>query len=185
MIILLKAVLSKKDLTQIPEYYGYVSDLLCDRNIRHLADYSHHCGTTRLQHSLNVSYYNYKLCRLFKLDAKAGARAGLFHDLFFYNCHEHTKEHIERWHIVRHPKIAFYNTCELYPVSIKESDMILNHMWPLTPRFPRYREGYVITLVDKFCAVAEVMTYLCSKSVSKLKLASALTLMLLVKLHLH
>ena len=42
---------------------------------------------------------------------------------------------------------------------------------PLSPRFPRYRETYVITLVDKFCAVAEVMTYFLSVGFRGFRLA--------------
>jgi len=32
-------------------------------------------------------------------------------------------------------------------------------MWPVTIRFPRYAESYIITLVDKYCATMEVSAY--------------------------
>lgn len=181
---MLKAVLSKKDLTAHEEYFSCVSDLLGDKGVQSLSQFPHHKGTTRLQHSVNVSYYNYKLCRMLRLDARSAARAGLLHDLFFYDWREHERVQGEGWHGVGHPKIAFFNASEMFSINEREGDMIANHMWPLSPQLPRYRETYVITVVDKFCAAAEVMTHLCSVSGTKLRLAEAVTIMLLVKLHL-
>ena len=189
---MLKAVLSRKDLSENEGYFHLVRDLLADKNVLRLAQFSHHSGTTRLQHSLNVSYYNYKLCHLLHLDERAGARAGLLHDLFFYDRREHTPVEGEGWHGVGHPKIAFFNASELFELSQVEGDMIANHMWPLTPRLPRYRETYVITLVDKFCACAEVISHFLSLAVKsfhfagqKLRGAEVFALMLLIRLTLR
>ena len=33
--------------------------------------------------------------------------------------------------------------------------MIIKHMWPVTPALPKYKETFVITLVDKYFAAAE------------------------------
>lgn len=182
---MLKAVLSRKDLSENENYFQLVSDLISDKNVQRLAEFSHHSGTTRFQHSLNVSYYNYKLCRLFHLDERAGARAGLLHDLFFYDRHDHVPVEGEGWHGVGHPKIAFFNASELFGISQVEGDMIANHMWPLSLRFPRYRETYVITVVDKFCACAEVLTHFFSVAGKRVRCAEAFALMLLVRLTLH
>lgn len=182
---MLKAILSKKDLSKQQGFMDCIQDLLVDKNVRHLMDFSHHSGTTRFQHSLNVSYYNYKVCSFFGLDARSGARAGLLHDLFFYDRKEHTPVKGEGWHGIGHPKVAFFNACDLFPINQREGDMIINHMWPLSPRFPKYRESYVITLVDKFCAVAEVLTHACSLSRRKFKLAEVFALTLIVRMTLH
>lgn len=42
-------------------------------------------ATSRFQHSLNVSYYSFIICRKFGLDAYSAARAGLLHDLYYYD----------------------------------------------------------------------------------------------------
>ena len=63
--------------------------------------------------------------------------------------------------------------------------MIVNHMWPLSPRLPRYRETYVITLVDKFCAVAEVMTHFFSAGFRRFRLAETFALVMLIRMTLH
>lgn len=167
-----KAVLSKKDLSKCSEYYSCVTDLLNDRNVQRLSAFRHHIGTTRFQHSLNVSYYNFLLCRFLHLNARAAARAGMLHDLFFYNRKNHEK--IERSHASEHSKIAFFNASEMFSISELEGDMIINHMWPMTKSLPRHRETFIITLVDKFCAVAEVLTSALHVTGTKFRVAVAL-----------
>ena len=153
---MLKAVLSKKDLSELDDFYGCISDLLESRSVEHLKDFSHHLGTSRFQHCLNVSYYNFLICRKLGLDAKSGARAGLLHDFFFYNRQDKTAVNIKGPHVSVHPIVAFENACDHFPINELEGDMIVCHMWPLTKNFPRHRESFVITFVDKFCAVAEI-----------------------------
>ena len=155
---MLKAILSRKELTENSEYYSYIRDLLASSDVMSLREHPHHIGTSRFQHSLNVSYYNFKLCRLFHLNAKAAARAGLLHDLFFYDRKTHEK--ICNGHCAEHANIALYNASMRFSISELEGDMILNHMWPMTPRLPRHAETFMITLVDKFCASAELTAYL-------------------------
>ena len=155
---MLKAILSNKDLTENREYYSCIRDLLNCGDVMRLGEFSHHIGTSRLQHSLNVSYYNFRLCRLFHLDARAAARAGLLHDLFFYDRKTHSR--IQDGHCAEHANIALYNASMLFPISELEGDMILNHMFPMTLRLPRHAETYVITLVDKFCATAELSAHI-------------------------
>lgn len=154
---MLKAILSNKELTENREYYSYVRDLLNCGDVMRLCEYPHHIGTSRFQHSLNVSYYNFKLCRLFHLDAKAAARAGLLHDLFFYDRKTHKK--IRNGHCAEHANIALYNASMRFSISELEGDMILNHMFPMTLRLPRHAETYMITIVDKFCASAELTAH--------------------------
>ena len=175
-----KAILSHKDLSLESEYYSYVRDLLSDRTVLSLGNFRHHIGTTRFQHSLNVSYYNFRLCKLLHLNARSAARAGLLHDLFFYDRKNHEK--IMRSHSEEHAVTALYNASEMFPINELEGDMIINHMWPMTRRLPRHRETYIITLVDKFCAVAEVMVSALSFTRRKMKYASAFAIMLMLNL---
>lgn len=177
-----RAVLSKKDLSKHEEYYSYVSDLLDDKSVLSLGEFRHHIGTTRFQHSLNVSYYTFLLCRFFRLNAKSAARAGLLHDLFFYD--RHTHERVANSHPAEHANIAFYNASQMFSISELEGDMIINHMWPMTRHLPRHRETFMITLVDKFCAVAEVMTFAMRKTGSKVKLAGSFAVMMILRLTL-
>ena len=55
---MLHAIGSGKELTKM-QYYALVSDILEDEAVQRLQFFRHHRFTTRLQHSINVSYYNY------------------------------------------------------------------------------------------------------------------------------
>ena len=50
-----------------------VADILEHADVQALKQFRHHHYTTRFQHSLNVSYYNYLLCRFFHWDAVSAA----------------------------------------------------------------------------------------------------------------
>lgn len=171
-----KAILSAKDLSREEEYFGCVSDLLNNKTVLSLGNFRHHIGTTRFQHSLNVSYYNFKLCKLLRLNARSAARAGLLHDFFFYDRRDHEK--IFGSHAEEHAVMALYNASQMFPITELEGDMIVNHMWPMTFHLPHYRETFVIQFVDKFCAVAEVMISAFQYMGKKKRLAASFGLML-------
>ncbi|MGN0678762.1 MAG: HD domain-containing protein [Oscillospiraceae bacterium] len=177
-----KAILSRKNLSDVDEYYSCVSDLLSSEEVLRLSEFRHHLVTNRFQHSLNVSYYNFKLCKLFRLDAKSAARAGLLHDLFFYDRKEHIKE--ERSHAAEHAKIALQNASAMFPLNEVETDMIINHMWPMTTKLPRYGETYAIQLVDKFCAVAEVLASVLHITGQKFRTVHAMAVLAVLHLNL-
>ena len=147
---------SRKNIMQT-EYYPVVRELLESEAVQELSDFTHHRMTNRLQHCLNVSYYNYKLCRLLHLDADSAARAGLLHDLYHYDTarYSHTPHSIRHSHY--HPQVALEAAEKLLPMNERERDMIGNHMWPVTFPRPKYAETYVITVVDKYCAVIEYL----------------------------
>jgi uncharacterized protein len=179
---LYKAIFSRRQINDVPEYFDCVSDLLNDPTVKQLGGFTHHKGTTRLQHCVNVSYYNFLLCRKLHLDARSAARAGILHDLFLYDRKEHDPVEGEGGHCSGHPKVAFFNASELFPLNDKEGDMIANHMWPLSPHMPHSAEGWAIQLVDKACATGEFCCMALRKSRSKLRLAKVMSLTLLVRI---
>lgn len=138
-------------------YYHTIKDLLALHEVQELKNYRHHILTNRFQHSLNVSYYHYQLCRLFHLDARSAARAGLLHDLYFYDTKQYNKSGSELRHSHYHPLAALDNARSLLSINAREQDMIVKHMWPLTPQRPKYAETYLLTFVDKYCAVIELI----------------------------
>lgn len=78
----------------------------------------------------------------------------MLHDLFLYDWRKKQPEH-KRFHGFRHPRIALNNASKLFDLNEKEKDIILKHMWPITIIPPKYIEGYIITLTDKYCALEE------------------------------
>lgn len=143
------------------EYLSYVGDLLATEEVQKLAEFTQHFHSNRLDHSISVSYYSYKITKMFGWNAKATARAGVLHDLFFYDWH--TTKFDEGTHAYMHPRIAVKNAEKITELSDLEKDIIIKHMWGATIAPPRYKEGYVVTMVDKYCAVKEALFPLIQK----------------------
>ena len=142
------------------EYLEYVADLLNSEIVKSMDKYIQHGTTTTLEHCINVSYISYKLAKKFHLDAKSTARAGLLHDLFLYDWHteKKTKKLFEK-HGFTHPQIALSNATKIFNLNEVEEDIILKHMWPLTMALPKYKESFIIILVDKISCILEFMNY--------------------------
>jgi len=146
------------------EYLEYVADLLNSEIVKSMDKYIQHGTTTTLEHCINVSYISYKLAKKFHLDAKSTARAGLLHDLFLYDWRMKYRDPKNYGlHGFVHPKIALRNALEQFELNVKEQDIIVKHMWPMTVVLPKYKESYIVTLTDKYSAIREIYTYYLSK----------------------
>ncbi len=159
---MLKAIGSKTDLS-VPNadcgYYEQVADLLDSEIVMQMQQYMHHGHTTCFQHCLNVSYYNYIFCKLLSLDARAGARAGLLHDLFLYDWHEYVKGKGQKFHGWTHAGTALANVKKYFEITPVEEDIIKKHMFPMNIALPSYKETVVIICVDKICGAWEVIAH--------------------------
>lgn len=140
------------------EFREQIEGLLQNEMVRRLDECKQHFKYTRLRHSMDVAFYSYCLARKLRLDSRSVARAGLLHDLFFHSEGQHSGSLL-----FSHPKIALENARGICQLNRVEEDIILRHMFLLTLRPPRYREGYVVTLVDKVCAAREFFLSLFAK----------------------
>ncbi|MCR5815830.1 MAG: HD family phosphohydrolase [Ruminococcus sp.] len=141
------------------EYYEIVKDLLNSDIVKEMKNYRHHYSTTCYQHSLNVSYYNYVVCKKLGLNYKQAARAGMLHDLFLYDWRVEKRKKGELPHGFTHPKKALENAKQHFDLDKREEDIIIKHMWPLTVKLPKYPESYVIVMMDKYSAMVELGSY--------------------------
>ena len=141
------------------EFYGYIKDLVHHPYVLKMKNYQHHCNTSCYQHCLNVAYYNYKICKFFNLDARSAARAGMLHDLFLYDWHNHRKKTGDPVHAMTHPHTALHNAQKYFKLNALEKEMILKHMFPVTPIPPMHKETWIITLTDKYCGTCEIGQY--------------------------
>ena len=62
------------DVSTDSEFFSYIQDLVFSEPVLQMKQYMQHGTTTTFDHCLNVSYYNYLVCKKFGLNAKAGAR---------------------------------------------------------------------------------------------------------------
>jgi len=143
------------------EYKNSMSELLSNEKLKSLDKYRQHYKCTRLKHSVNVSYYSFYIAKLLKCDYISAAKAGLLHDLYF-----HEKEDFrDRIKMIRqHPKDALRNALEICDLNETERNTIIRHMWLITWKPPKYKEGYIVTFVDKYCAVKEYFSSVFSKN---------------------
>ena len=85
------AIGSRKDFSNLDEdqllaeYKECIGDILYNEQVQKLDLHTQHCNTSRLQHSINVSYYSFLICYKMGWDYRSAARAGLLHDLYFYD----------------------------------------------------------------------------------------------------
>ncbi|BAW87066.1 HD family hydrolase [Limosilactobacillus fermentum] len=144
---------SKNEWRQDGEYVALVSDLLEQQAVQKLANYTQHHHSNRLQHSIAVSYDSYRLAKRLNLDYQATARAGLLHDLFYYDWR--TTKFDLGTHAFIHPRVALRNAEKITSLSNKEKDIILKHMFGATVAVPRYWESLIVSLVDDYEAEQE------------------------------
>lgn len=157
------------------EYMGIIEDLINRPMVQDLKLYPHHKHNNRFNHCLEVSYITYQLAKQLGWDEVSCARAGLLHDLFHYT--PKTAKHFVSDHYLDHPKIAVMNARQITDLSSKEEWMILTHMWQPFGRLsdrelrPKSKEGWLLSVVDKYCASKDVSYYRLRKYVITASLA--------------
>lgn len=135
------------------EYRQAVRDLLGNAQVRSMRHFVQHGRVSCFQHCRRVSFFSYRVCRRMHLDSRAAARGGLLHDMFLYDWHKECP--YPQLHAFHHPQVALENARRSVSLTPREQDIIRKHMWPLTPALPRYGESFVVSLMDKYCALCE------------------------------
>ena len=115
-----------------PEYLEDVSDILTNREFLALNCFKHHYATTRLMHSMNVSYISWLLAKKLGCDAKAAARAGLLHDFFLYDPKQGRPS--RELQAFCHPKVAAANSKAISPKKKKKPYCLTCFLWALFPK---------------------------------------------------
>jgi len=156
-------------------YMDIVEVILNNKEFKQIENIEHH-GISRLDHSLKVSYYAYKVSKALRLNYHETARAGLLHDFFLSSEDRTTKDRVISTFV--HPKEAAFNANETFGISKKEEDIIKSHMFPVNLNVPKYAESWIVNLVDKFIGGYEFSV----KFQGKLKYATNLYLILLLNM---
>lgn len=119
--------------------------------------FTQHRGTSVYEHSIGVAYTSYFIASHlpFRFDEQALIRGALLHDYFLYDWHEKDDSH--KWHGFNHPRIAKEKAFQDFQINDLEANIIARHMFPLTPIPPKQREGILVSIMDKVCAICEMM----------------------------
>lgn len=143
----------KEDFT---EYYDIVKDILENKEFQKRKEYPHHEDESVYEHSLKVSILAYRLAKKNGFDYRSAAIGGLLHDFYsepWQNKKKKTK--LFKMHGFVHAKEALENSLKHFPnlVNDRVANIILRHMFPLNIIPPKYKESWVVTMVDKLCSL--------------------------------
>lgn len=148
------------------EFKNILTPIINNETVQEMKNYRQHYETTCYDHCLQAAYYCYLICKKYNLDYKSATRAAMLHDLFLYDWRVRQPDR-KGLHAFTHGKTACDNACELFDLNEKEKDIILKHMWPVTIAFPKSFEGFILTFVDKYCAMSESAEVLKTRLFSK------------------
>lgn len=138
------------------EFFKIIEDIIANETVQKMKDYRQHCDTSCYEHCLRVAYYSYWIAKKLDLDYVSTARAAMLHDLFLYDWRKKYRDmELPGLHAFVHPKIALKNATQIFDLNLKEQDIIVKHMWPVTLSLPRYIETYIVSLMDKYSAMRE------------------------------
>lgn len=135
-------------------FQSIIKELISNDTVQLMKDFRQHGDTSCFEHCYIAAYYCYIICKKLKWDYVSVTRAAMLHDLFLYDWREKQKN-INGLHAFVHGKIACQNALKTFELNEKEQDIIVKHMWPVILIPPKYKEGFVLTLVDKYCAINE------------------------------
>lgn len=134
------------------EFNNIVSDILKNEDFINLK-YERHHGSSRMQHSLNVSRLTFGMCKLFDIKkTKETTRAALLHD-FYLN------KDIKGIAMFTHPQIAAQKAKIIFNVDDFQYNIISSHMFPVSKVLPKSKEDLLVGLADKIIAVIEFTKY--------------------------
>jgi uncharacterized protein len=138
------------------EFYDLISDILCSNEFRQMKHHRHHVKSNARDHSIKVAFLCYLYHKKFSPDfeLREFVRGALLHDYYLYDWHDRTPA--TRHHVIAHPRRALRNAKQKYPeLSDMQRDMILHHMFPLTPMPPTTRAGWLLWFYDKVAAIGD------------------------------
>lgn len=132
------------------EFNSIITDIINNKEFQKMKKITHH-GITRFNHSLRVSYYTYLVTKKLKLNYIDATRAALLHDFFS----DETENMKTKKALKEHPKIALDNSKKYYELSKMQEDIILKHMYPITTKMPKYKESWIVDIVDDVASLYE------------------------------
>ena len=160
------------------EYKKIVKDIFRNTEFKKLYNIEHH-GISRMEHSIKISYYSYIIAKKLKMDYISVARGGLLHDFFLNGDERNSKERF--LDTFTHPTLALKTTKENFEINKIEENIIVSHMFPIYLSIPKYKESFLVNLVDKVIGLKELIKGFKCKFVYKFKYTYVFALLLLTR----
>lgn len=170
------------------EWLSIVERILLHKEFQKRKLFRHHKNMSVWDHSILVSFSSFMMAKYFNADQRVCAIAGLLHDFYSqawistpeiemlengkYAQEMKIKKPLFKMHGFTHAKDAAKNYVKFFPEleNKKITNAIKRHMFPLNIIPPRYKEGFIITIVDKWNSVHELPDFKTVNTVVKHKL---------------
>lgn len=137
------------------EFENIVKDILEINEFKELDNELHH-GISRYGHSLRVAKSTYYMAKKLHWDCEKITRAALLHDFFTNNQVENLNV-VKTW--CRHPELALENAKKYVDLDERQENVIISHMFPSCKVFPKYKESWLVTFVDKGVSFYEMYRF--------------------------
>lgn len=140
------------------EYFQSVLDHMCiESRLLESKKHIQHGDTTVYEHCVRVAYRSleYAYQHNIEVNEEELVRGALLHDYFLYDWHNQETRHF--LHGFFHPGKALENANRDMNLSKVEKDIIKKHMFPMTVIPPRYKESWIVCVVDKQCSLQETI----------------------------
>lgn len=142
-----------KELLDDDEYLKIVAPIMNNSEFKKRKKWKHHENVSLYEHLVIVSYMSYKICKKKGWNYRDAAIGGLLHDFYYepWQDNINKKEKFFKQHGFVHARKAMYNAYKTFPkfMNKRVANIIQRHMFPLNIIPPRYKEGWVVTYVDK------------------------------------
>lgn len=155
-------------------WFLIVEDILLNDEFQKRKLFMHYHNMSVWDHSILVSFNSFIFGRYFNADIRICAIAGLLHDFYSqawlstpvlehlengkYTILMKQKKSLFKMHGFVHAADAARNYVKFFPEleNKKITNAIKRHMFPLNIIPPRYKEGFIITIIDKWNSVHEL-----------------------------
>ena len=142
---------------QIVEYYKIVEPILNSTEFQKKREFKHHGDISLYEHSLKVSFKAYMIALKMKdVDPKRVAIGGLLHDFYSEPWPDKQEPFFSKEkHCFLHAHEALINSQECFTEYMDDvvEDIIERHMYPINNIPPKYKESWLITVVDKIVSL--------------------------------
>lgn len=152
-------MLTNRQIDHMIQQYG--ADILAHEHTDMMKHAYQHGNVTTYDHVLNVAALSLRIVDRLHLwryiNVRVLVRAALLHDYFLYDWHD-ADDGSHRLHGFRHPATAERNARRDFAIDERTASSIRTHMFPLTPRPPRYIEGWIVDIADTISATRETLS---------------------------
>lgn len=132
-----------------------IQDIVKNEQFNKLKEELHH-GITRYDHSYRVAKWTHIIGKVFKMkNVEQTTRAALLHD--FYVNDDLTGSGAKR--LGTHPEAALENSLKYYELDNIQKDIIKSHMFPCNLTVPKYKESWLVSMIDKTVGTYEMLRF--------------------------